>query len=165
MSDSETKRGQKAKHLFPLSFITFREGITSAFLACTLTSIPLLAGVSLTLQCLGGGWPQQWHRGSTCEPATQAASRCVAHSRVHPCAPGAGRGTVLFHGISPSARVGLVGTCAGHSGEGQLPLENLLVQLGQPTAEISFILENQSERVGVKTGERECGAFLREGRI
>lgn len=165
MSDSETKRGQKAKHLFPLSFITFREGITSAFLACTLTSIPLLAGVSLTLQCLGGGWPQQWHRGSTCEPATQAASRCVAHSRCIPVPRGPAGARCCSVGSDPLPVWGWWGICAGHSGEGQLPLENLPVQLGQPTAEISFILENQSERVGVKTGERECGAFLREGRI
>lgn len=59
MSDSETERGQKTKHLFPLSFITFLEGITSAFLPHTLTPIPLLAEDSLNLQCLGGGWPQR----------------------------------------------------------------------------------------------------------
>lgn len=52
---SETRRRQKAKHLFPLSFITFLEGITSAFLPHALTSVPLLAEGSLNLQCLGGG--------------------------------------------------------------------------------------------------------------
>lgn len=42
MRDFKKKRGEKAKHSFPLSFITFLEGIMSAFLYHTFTLISLL---------------------------------------------------------------------------------------------------------------------------
>lgn len=93
------RRGQKAKHLFPLSFITFLEGITSAFLPPALSSVALLAEGSLNVQCLGAGWPQQRHRGSVCDPATSGGDTLQGVS-------------LCPHGIGPSAPAGLLGTAA-----------------------------------------------------
>lgn len=131
MSDSETRRGQKAKHLFPLSFITFLEGITSAFLP--LLSVQYLCWQKAAWTC--SVWEQGGHSRGTGAPCVTRPPRCQRRWHIAGCVP-----------VSPRHRSLCPCGAAGHSSSGSFAAEPPGHRV-ESSAETALVLYKQSERV------------------
>lgn len=92
-------------------------------------------------------WVEGGHSSGSGAP--RVTQMCVTHSRLHPCAPEPGSSTVLSQGISPSARVGLLGICAGHTGTGSFlwraPQHSLCSPCRNIVSSVKLITKSQGE--------------------